>query len=107
VSTYHRHTRAFLAFHAANPHVYDVLVKYTRQAKASGLSKVGLSTLIGRARWYLQVETTQPDGFRINDHTGPYYARLIMTREDDLDGMFDLHDSLADFYFDSWIGEAA
>ena len=35
------------------------------------------------------------------------YSRRIMTREDDLNGMFDLRESLADNDFDSWIGEAA
>ena len=101
----HPNTEAFLTFHTANPHVYDNLVRFTREAKRAGLTKVGLSTLLGRCRWYLQIETTTDDAYRLNDHTGPYYARLIMRREPDLAGMFDLRDAIADE--DNWLGVAS
>lgn len=29
-------------------------------------------------RWFTQVETDDPDGFKINDHWSPYYARMFV-----------------------------
>jgi hypothetical protein len=103
-------TERFLEFHAANPRVYGALVRFAFEAQAAGYEKYGLSDLMGRVRWELQVVDRDPrgdvgDDFKINDHYSPYYARLIMNRHETLRGMFDLRRSIADA--DVWIGDAA
>lgn len=57
--------------------------------------------LFGMVRWVIALET-KGDPFRINDHYVPYYSRLIMWLEHDLDGIFNLRAS-ADA--DAWIAD--
>lgn len=83
------HEAAFLEFHALNPHVCDLLVSYARHARARGHRRLSIQMLIERARWEATIETESSDGFKVNNNHAPYYARLIMRQEPDLDGMFD------------------
>jgi hypothetical protein len=94
---------AFDRFHANNPHVYKTLVALARQwVSRTGRSKLGIATLFERARWEIAV-TTVGDDFRLNNSHRAYYARLIMLREPDLAGLFDLRASEAD----QWIAGVA
>lgn len=85
----------FEAYHEANPAVFELLVREARRWMAEGRGKLGINLLVGRVRWVLTKLQTGPDadGFRINDHVAPYYARLLMHRCPDLDGLFDLRSS--------------
>lgn len=103
-------TDAFLDFHNRNPSVYRLIVRFAREAQAAGFEKYGIGDILGRVRWETNVvdrEAVETGGqdFKINDHTQPYYARLIMAREADLRGMFDVRTSAADT--DIWMGDAA
>ncbi len=87
---------AFEAFHAANPHVYTELVKSARTYREqTGRQKCGMSLLFGRVRWVLSLRT-EGDAFKLNNNFAPFYSRLLMEREPDLAGMFDLRRSIAD-----------
>ncbi len=87
---------AFEAFHAANPHVYDELVRSARTYREqTGRTKCGMSLLFGRVRWVLSLRT-EGDAFKLNNNFAPFYSRLLMEREPDLAGMFDLRRSIAD-----------
>lgn len=84
----------FEAFHAANPHVYDLLVGYSRQAlraaRLRGRSRIGIRAVWERMRWDLDVETKRgADDFKLNDHLTAFYARLLMAREPDLAECFE------------------
>lgn len=93
----------FETFHAANPQVWDCLVREARRWKGEGRGKLGIALLIGRVRWVLTVQTkTGGDGFKINDHTAPFYARLLMLRCPDLDGLFELRRA---YDADEWIAD--
>lgn len=81
-------------FHRENPHVWDVFLAMTRRAVASG-RKVGARCVWERMRWELDIET-QADDFRLNDHLVPYYARLVMLRNPELDGYFERRDARFD-----------
>jgi hypothetical protein len=86
----------FDVFHAANPHVYNMLVSLARQwVSRTGRHKLGIATLFERARWEIALTTVGED-FRLNNSYRAYYARLIMAREWDLRGLFDLRASEAD-----------
>lgn len=94
---------AFERFHAANPRVYEVLVRLAREwVGRTGRHKLGIATLYERTRWEIALATSDPD-FKLNNNFRAYYARLIMLREPDLDGLFDLRASEAD----EWIAGVA
>lgn len=95
----------FEKYHAENPAVYDAMVRYARQWKSAGNDLLGMSVLVGRIRWWagtVQVPSTE---FKINDHFGPYYARLIMAQERDLSGLFNTRASEADVWIDYYLGK--
>lgn len=92
---------SFEEFHEENPRVYDVMVRLAREYIArTGRRHLGMAQLRERVRWEIAMKTSDPD-FKINNNYTPYYARLIMTREPDLDGIFALRRSVADEYFAS------
>lgn len=93
----------FEVFERENPHVYRTLVRLAREwVEQTGRRKIGTKALFEVARWQLAIATSDPD-FRLNNSYTPYFARLIMRREPDLDGIFDLRHSSAD----EWIASVA
>lgn len=80
---------AFVDFHRANPHVYDALVRLTRQAVSAGRTKVGIGMLFEVLRWEQFLVTSDPD-FKLNNNYRSRYARLIMEQEPDLAGIFEV-----------------
>ena len=80
----------FLRFHAENPHVYRLLVSLAREwnRKTNG-RPLGIKALFERARWEFGLQT-QGDEYSLNNNYTAFYARLIMSREQDLNGMFSL-----------------
>ena len=80
---------AFLRFHGDNPHIYDELVMLARRAKRRGAQRIGIGMLfeVLRWRWTLRADG---DTFKLNNNYRSYYARLIMRRESDLAGIFEL-----------------
>lgn len=101
----HPHTEAFLRFHADNPQVFEKLVEYARDARRAGLRRLGLSTIYGRLRWYFRVEVVTDDIFEMNDHHAPFYARLLVIRHPEFEGMFEFRSAIADH--DNWTEAAA
>lgn len=83
----------FVAFHRANPHVYEALVHLTRQLVARGHRRVGIGMLYETLRW--QVAMTTSDGaspFRLNNNYRSRYARLIAEQEPDLADVFEVRE---------------
>lgn len=79
----------FLEFHAANPAVYTELVRLARDLRERGSTKIGISMLFEVLRWR-SMRTASADEFKLNNNHRAFYARLIMEREPDLRGYFDL-----------------
>ena len=80
----------FVRFHRRNPVVYDSLVKLARQAKARGRDKIGIGQLFEVLRWEWAMGGL-PDTHeyhKLNNNYRSRYARLIMEREPDLEGIF-------------------
>jgi hypothetical protein len=80
----------FIDFHMANPQVYTELVSLSREAKGQGHSKFGLRMLWEVLRWKRMMSTTDPSEYKLNDNYISRYARLIMSIEKDLDGLFEI-----------------
>lgn len=68
----------FNEFHHGNPQVYELFKRFAFQAIAKGFGAYSARTLIHLIRWHTSVETSDPDGFKVNDHHSPYYSRLFM-----------------------------
>ena len=86
----------FDAYHAMNPHVYRALVKLARQLVRRGHRNLGIKMLFEVLRWQSMIETNDPnprsDEYKLcNDYTA-HYARLMMAREPDLEGVFRLRE---------------
>lgn len=77
-----------LSFHRSHPEVYSELVRLCREAKARGRRKLGIGLLWERMRWTFYIEQDEDD-FKLNNNFRSRYARWIMEREPDLDGIFD------------------
>jgi hypothetical protein len=95
--------RAFMRFHDANPHVYDAMVRYSRELKARGKNKIGVEIILGRVRWDFTVSTVGDSEYKISNNHKPFYARLIMHREADLAGLFELREAEADDWIAAFI----
>jgi hypothetical protein len=89
--------QAFWRFHRENPHVYDRLVRLARvwNQRRPG-RKMGMKMLFEVLRWEVNTGTqvgsavsTTGDDFKLNNNYHALYARLIMHREPDLDGLFE------------------
>jgi hypothetical protein len=78
----------FDAWMAANPEVYDEIVRLARQAKDAGRTRCGMKELWEVARWHLRLRTRGDDYRWNNDYTAPM-ARLIQEREPDLAHLFE------------------
>jgi hypothetical protein len=72
---------AFWKFHEANPRVYELLAHFARQAKENGRRKFGAKMLMERLRWYVEIETNDDSGLKLNNNHTSRYARLLMARE--------------------------
>ena len=85
--------RNFWKFHLAHTEVYRTLVHFARQwrQRLGTDAFCGIGALYERARWEMRFESLadQPPPKLSNNHRA-FYARLIMEREKDLDGIFRL-----------------
>lgn len=83
--------QAFWRFHHDNPHVYRRLVNLAREwrKRRGDDAPVGIGMLFEVLRWQDAMQT-EGDLFRLNNNYRSYYARLIMDRNRDLDGIFHL-----------------
>jgi hypothetical protein len=81
----------FQTFHQNHPEVYTELARLAREARSAGFQRFGIRTLWERMRWTFLIE--RQGEFRFNDHLTAQYARLIMNRETDLAGLFEIRHS--------------
>lgn len=84
--------QAFWEFHSANPKVYSLLVKFAHQwrQKRGDQAMLGISELFERVRWEVALATVEDENFKLNNNHRAFYARLIMDRHPELDGIFRL-----------------
>lgn len=68
----------FQTYDANNPLIWENFVRFTDEALAAGHSKMSAWFIINRIRWYVSVETTQDEGFKISNNFIAYYSRKFM-----------------------------
>lgn len=80
----------FWAYHEANPDVYRQLRELALQMRRGGVNKYGMKGLFEVLRWHHAMQTSDPEGFKLNNNFTSFYARLLMDREPALAGFFEL-----------------
>lgn len=84
------HIDEWCEFHLDNPHVYDKLVSLAREARRKGHKKIGIKMLFEVVRWEHMMKTSDAhSSFKLNNNYHSYYARLIMSENPDLAGIFE------------------
>lgn len=78
---------SFEEFHAANPHIYDEIVRMAREWKKVGKKKLGIGMVFEVLRWNTAI-TTKTQDFKLNNNYRSRYVRLIEEQESDLVGVF-------------------
>lgn len=78
----------FDVFHAENPHIYDLFVKFAAHAKNSGHQHYSAKGIFERLRWHMNVETNSADGFKLNNNYTSRYARMLMEHDSTFRGFF-------------------
>lgn len=87
------HQRAFETFHLENPQVYRALRKICLQVKRAGMERFGIRTVWERLRWLAAFRTKRKrDTWKLNNNYSRHYARLLMERETELAGFFEIRD---------------
>lgn len=79
--------RKFEAFHAANPHVYRLIVDRARQKQIEGYRSWAIEEIWNHLRWHLQCKTTGKPYRLCNDHKKPY-VELLASQYPTLGEMF-------------------
>lgn len=79
----------FLAFHRANPGVYELFKQYAEKAMAAGFKRFSADMICHRIRWYHHIERGE-GGFSMNDHFTSRYARLLVSADARFAGFFEL-----------------
>lgn len=79
----------FWAYHEANPVLYDTLARLALEAVRQGKRRIGAKALWERMRWELWM-AADGDDFALNNNFTSRYARLLMAREPELRGVFEL-----------------
>lgn len=79
------------AFHEANPAVFEELRSIALGLVAKGHKHFGIRLCWEVARWQRMLKTTDTESaWKLNDHYHAFYARLLMEREPELAGVFEL-----------------
>ena len=79
-------------FDCDNPHVYLLLVACCRIAKHDWrYTSWSINTAWHGMRFWWSL-TTRGDTFKLNNSYAPYFARLLLIRENDLDAFLDLRE---------------
>ena len=77
------------AFHAENPHVYEMLRHLALDAARHG-RRLGIAMLFEVLRWQYAMNTTdQASEFKLNNNYRAFYARLLMEKEPELQDYFE------------------
>ena len=76
-------------FHANNPNVFLELRRLARELKNAGHSHYSIKGLFEVLRWHTALSTTDPK-YKLNNNLTPFYARLLMQTDPELQGFFRL-----------------
>ena len=79
------HEAYFREFHAANPHVYELVEKLVLEKIANGFEHYGMKAIFEIMRWEHSLKTSDPR-FKLQCKMTAYYTRLFNKLNPDLAG---------------------
>jgi hypothetical protein len=82
----------FLAFHEANPHVYIRLREMAFELLEHGVRRWGIKALWEALRYENALRTFGRSEYKLNNNYPSRYARMLMERNFDLDGFFEVRE---------------
>lgn len=87
---------SFLDFHKRNPRVFELFLAMAREAKERGAT-IGARCIWETIRWNTNVaDKPANDEFVLNNNHVPYYSRIVMLKDPELEGYFDRRDKRFD-----------
>ena len=75
-------------FHKDNPHVYDLVERFTFDVIKRGYDNYSINSVFERIRWHTDVETKSDQPFKLSNNHRAYYARLFMAYNPSHSGFF-------------------
>ena len=81
-------------FHAANPHVFNELLKLARARRDRGETRIGVKALWEELRSWLQV--TGGDTYKLNNDYTSLYARALIDADTSLAPLIEIRSRKAD-----------
>lgn len=88
MSNYQKLQNEFDEFDMNNPKIWELLVRFSHEAKNAGVESIGVKLLVERIRWEIQIETKSSDNYKINNNHSAFYARKLMNEYPELNGLF-------------------
>jgi hypothetical protein len=82
----------FAAFHEAHPEVYAELAAACRNVMAAGRTHWSIDGAFEVVRYFRYIRPDEAEAFRLNNSFRARYARLLMEREPDLAGLFEMRE---------------
>jgi hypothetical protein len=82
----------FEQYHAANPHVYEMLLKIARRWKAAGRRHCSMDMLFNVLRFEIGVETTGDEFTLNNNYRSRYTRKMIAEYPAEFDGFFEIRE---------------
>lgn len=89
----------FIAFHKANPQVYDLFERFTFEAIDAGMTKIGSKFIFERIRWEIAVSTVGAGycvplkrDLKLNNNFTAWYARAFIAKHREHKGLFELRE---------------
>ena len=73
-----------------NGHIYDAAVRVARQGKRIGYDRWSVQGVMEILRWQTKIRENASGPLKINHNARSGLARLIMAREEDLAGFFEI-----------------
>lgn len=81
----------FKKYHAANPNVYRLFLKYAREVRLAGFTRYSVWAIINRIRWHHDINTPKEGEFKIsNDYIAWYARQAIVDYPEEFKGFFKL-----------------
>jgi len=78
--------RRFLAYHEAHPHIYEAMRASALDLRRRGWKHYGAKSVFEFLRFHTSVQASAD--YKLNNDYTSRYARLLMEREPELEGMF-------------------
>jgi len=77
----------FINFHTDNPHVWELFMKFSEQARNSGRKRFSQWAVAQRIRWYTAIETSGED-YKLSNDFIALYARMMILYFPEYGGFF-------------------